>query len=78
MSASADQAIEDENDDRADDRREKSSWLPVLIPAERTAKESCDEGARNSEKDGDDPPARVTTWHQEFRDSSDEESDNDC
>src|SRR3989442_2279454 len=69
-----DQPVEEQQDDRADKRADPAGCL-LLIPEECRGQEAADEGAGNSEENGDDPATRVTAGHEELGDRADNETE---
>src|SRR6185437_14351772 len=75
--AARDQPVNDEQDDRADDRGDEARALAGLVPADRVADPSGDQRSRNPQKDGNDAAARVSPRHQQLGDEARDSADDD-
>src|ERR1051326_7282462 len=69
-----DQAIDEQQDYRTDDRANPARRL--LLPAhEGRSEEAANERAGDAEEDGNDPATRVSSRHQELGDGADDETE---
>ena len=53
----------------------KPAALSFLIPAQGSTGIGCHERSRDADQHGDDDPARVFAWHEEFCYGPDDQSD---
>lgn len=75
-SLTPEQSIENQENDRADDRGDESRRLAFGIPMQSAADKSGKKRAGDAEKNRDDEAARIFPRHQKLRDSADDEPDN--
>src|SRR5918995_837676 len=64
--AAQDQAIDEQDDERPNDRGDEAGALARIVPADRLAEESGEQRSGDAEKDGDDAPARIAPGHQQL------------
>jgi hypothetical protein len=70
-------AIDQEDQECADYRRDESGTFVWLIPADGTAEEAGEKRARDAQQDSDYAPARVFPGHEKLRDPSSQSADDD-
>ena len=75
-SLTPEQSIENQENDRAEDRGDESRRLAFGIPMQSVADKSGEKRAGDAEKNRDDEATWIFPRHQKLRDSSDDEPDN--
>jgi hypothetical protein len=73
--ASRRDAIQPENEDRAEGRADEACGLTRPVEVKRLADESADESADDSENDGHQDSTRIVPGHDELRDDPDDEAE---
>lgn len=72
---SGDEPVEHEQDDRSHDGGNEPGGISIPVPAKTAAEKMRHKRASEAQKDGDNPAAWIFSGHKEFRDRSNEESD---
>src|SRR5690242_17291686 len=70
--------VDEQHEDRADDRADEAGRLSRRVPAHRLAQIGRDERAHDTEDGGDDEATGVTAGHEKLRHQADHETDDDC
>jgi hypothetical protein len=68
-----DQSVEQEQNHRAHDRHDPTG--DVILAHEETTDPSTDKGAGDTEQNGNDATAGISSRHQQFRDGADDKAD---
>src|SRR4030095_8144577 len=71
------EAIHRQHDDRAGNCHDESDGIALAVPADQTAHEPTDQGARDSQDRGDDEAPRIAPWHEELGDDADDQTEQD-
>src|SRR5262245_41063807 len=70
-------AVDDQDDDGADHRADELPESGLRIDAEELAEITKEDRAADAQQDGDDDPARILTRHDELRNDSRQQANDD-
>src|SRR5688572_20979560 len=75
--ASEDQPVDQEDEERPDDGGDEPGRFAFLIPADLLADEPRQQGSGDAQEDGHDASARVSSRHEQFGNSAGDQPDYD-
>jgi hypothetical protein len=70
-------SINHKQDDRSDDRHNKSDRISFAIETQKTAQESAHEGTSDAEQSRYDKTPGIAAWHEKLGDDSDDQTEYD-